>query len=320
MRFSNILFIAPIFHLYHEKIIQALKAAGANVDFYPERDYGLKFKLLNNISQNLLTEYQCKHYRNILKKISTDNIEYDCLFVIRGFMMPAEFLIKFKTLFPNAKLLMYQWDSNRTNRFSHLVQYFDKVLSFDFKDSDDFSLEYLPLFYTKDLIPYKKESPKVYDFFFMGTYLPERYSALVKFKEKYENSYTIKSFIYIPKSSWVKEYLKGIKLSKEVCHTVPIGREEYLSILSKTRVMVDVSNKAQTGLAMRIIEALSLGVKVATNNNYILKDPLFNVNNICIFDADNPIINEDFVLTPFYKAECTLSIDEWINKIFQNYL
>ena len=318
MRFSNILFIAPIFHLYHEKIIQALKAAGANVDFYPERDYGLKFKLLNNISQNLLTEYQCKHYRNILKKISTDNIEYDCLFVIRGFMMPAEFLIKFKTLFPNAKLLMYQWDSNRTNRFSHLVQYFDKVLSFDFKDSDDFSLEYLPLFYTKDLIPYKKESPKVYDFFFMGTYLPERYNALVKFKEKYENNYNIKSFIYIPKSSWIKEYLKGIKLSKKICHTVPIGREEYLSILSKTRVMVDVSNKAQTGLAMRIIEALSLGVKVATNNNYILKDPLYNINNICIFDADNPVINEDFVLKPFYKVEYTLSIDEWINRLFQN--
>ena len=197
MRFSNILFIAPIFHQYHEKIIQALKAAGANVDFYPERNYGLKFKLLNNISQNLLTEHQCKYYRNILKKISTSNIEYDCLFVIRGFMMPAEFLIKFKTLFPKAKLLMYQWDSNRTNRFSHLVQYFDKVLSFDFKDSDDFSLEYLPLFYTQDLIPYKKESPKVYDFFFMGTYLPERYNALVKFKEKYENNYNIKSFIYI---------------------------------------------------------------------------------------------------------------------------
>lgn len=317
IRGKKILFISPIFHDYHRKIIQALESRGANVDFFPERKYDNLFKIYNHTSRHLLKIYQDNHYKKILRNISS-HYQYDYLFVIRGYMIPNVFLERFKERYPKAKLIMYQWDSNETNRFVHLIKYFDRILSFDFKDCDDFTLEYLPLFYTQDIVPYKdKEIAKVYDFFFMGTYLPERYSALINFKEKYDKKYKIKSFIYIPKSSWVKEILKCKKLSSEICHTEPLKRDLYLSILSKTKVMVDVSNKAQSGLAMRIIEALSLKVKVATNNKYILDEPFFNENNICVFNADAPVVNEEFVCSSFQGAAVTLSIEEWVDKIFK---
>ena len=314
---KNILFIAPVFHDYYRQIIQALSSFGATVDFFPERKYNILFKVYNHFSHTrLLHAYQEKHYNQILKSIPTTK-EYDYLFVIRGYMITSSFLRSFKSRFPKAKRIMYQWDSNKTNPFSSVIQYFDKVLSFDYYDCSKLSLKYLQLFYSDDLIKYNVLSNnKKYDFFFMGTYLPERYNALKKFNHINGQKYRIKNYIYIPKSSLIKERLKGTRLDMDICTTDHLAYDEYLKTLACSRVMVDVSNKKQTGLAMRIIEALSLKVKVATNNKNILNEPYYNPNNITVFNPDNPIIASSFISTPFIGAVPTLSVEQWLDSIF----
>ena len=204
---------------------------------------------------------------------------------------------------------------NATNPFQHVKDAFDRVLSFDYRDCREMSLEYLPLFHTDDVIIRDKNGKYESDFFFMGTYIPERYRAVVEFRQRYQNRYKINSYIYIPTTSLMKERLKRTSLSSDLVSTVHMPRATYLEMLNETRVMVDVSNKDQTGLAMRIIEAISMKKKIATNNRYILNEPFYNPDNICVFEADNPQIPDSFVNTPFVGESHTLSLGQWIDEL-----
>lgn len=318
---KNILFIGPIFHDYHLLINNKLIAMGANVSFYPERNYGITFKLINNLLNKHLKNYQKTHYKNIIKNIRSQ--EFDYLFVIRGYMLSEEFLDEFRRINPKAKLIMYQWDSNKTNPYSHLLKYFDKSCSFDFEDCKKFpQLNYIPLFYSDDVGKMiKDKNDLIYDFFFMGWYFPERYIAVCKFKEfAIRNDYTLKAYLYMPLSSYIKEYINGNKLDMTIISFKHMKRGEYLNILSKTNVMVDASSPNQTGLAMRIIEALGSDTKILTNN-YRIKDDvkIYDKDYISFFDANSPAIESSFLKSKVtHKIKNLLSLEEWLENVFMH--
>ena len=319
---KKILFIGPIFHNYHTLIKEKLESLGATVDFYAERDYGWKFKIINNFFKNHLTKFQNKHYDSIL--VNSKDVDYDFLFVIRGYMLPDDFVLKFEKLNPKAKTIMYQWDSNEANPFSNVATLFHQVYSFDFKDCNDMPfIKYLPLFYTDDLIPYREDKQeKEYDFFFMGWCFPERYEAVISFREfTIANNYKLKAFLYMPFSSYLKEILKGNFLDRSIVSFVPMNRDKYLNILSKSKVMVDVSNPRQTGLAMRVIEAIAINVKVLTNNMNLKHEKLVkNTEIFSFFEEKNVFVQHDFIRehSSISLDNSMLSIELWLKNIFGN--
>lgn len=317
---KKILFIGPVFHDYHHLIKEKLTLLGADVTFFPERRYGFIFKIINNFFNKKLKKYQFNHYNHIFEEV--DVSEFDYLFVVRGYMLSPEFLLKFKEKNKNAKMIMYQWDSDRANPFSHLLNYFDATYSFDFEDCRiNPSLNYLPLFFSDDIskeniIPMKD---KKYDFFFMGWYFPERYDAVLKFNDfAIKNNFSIKCFLYLPFTSYIKEIIKGKKINNQIISLKPMQRKEYLSILNNSKVMVDVSNPMQTGLAMRVIEALALNVKILTSN-YNIKDDaqIFSQDYISFLNENEPIINESFLISETNSSTKLLSLKDWLINIFR---
>jgi len=315
---KKILFIGPKFHDYENMIMENFKKNGASVDFFPERSYGFDFNFINNFFNRYLEKYQINHYEKILKSIN--NKHYDYLFVIRGYLMPKSFLESFKRINPESKTLMYQWDSERTNTFQNLIPFFDSVKTFDFKDSDDFKIKYVPLFYTKDIEEYHLKEKKIkFDFFFMGFFFEERYEAILKFKKFCEiNGYSLKPFLYMPFTTRVKYFLKGRKLDRSIVSFIHMNRSEYLQTLSNTRIMVDVSNSRQTGLAMRVIESLAFCTKVATNNVFYKSDKLVEKSGmVALFDLENIKIDKDFFEAEFKQDQkIVLSLEEWLKQIF----
>jgi len=316
---KKVLFIAPIFHSYHEFIIEELTRLGALVSFFPERNYGFLFKAINNLSSVLLEKYQETHYNRIIQRTQAE--EYDFLFVIRGYKMPEDFLYKFKLKNPLAKLVMYQWDSERTNPFSHLISFFDFKYSFDFQDCASFSeLEYLPLFYTDDVSEVNQDNIE-FDFFFMGYFFAERYDAVLRFREfALKNNYSLKAFLYIPFTTYLKNIIRGKRIDRSIVSLIPMGRKEYLNCLSKSKVMVDVSNPNQTGLAMRIIEALATNTKVLTNNYRLREDTkIYNRDAISFFDDKNPTLdnNEFLDIKNNPTKDKVLPINSWLQLIFK---
>lgn len=311
---KRILFVAPVFHDYHTLIVNKLEAMGAQVEFYAERDYSLWFKLVNNLLHPLLSLKQAMHYRKILRRTRREHFDY--LFVIRGYGMTPGFVEAFKKRNPSAKTVMYQWDSDRTNPFAGLVPFFDVVQSFDYKDCETFGIPYLPLFYTDDVAEEaSKTHATKYDYFFMGTYLPERYAAVVRFRDSLPDVSRLKAFIYITPTALKKEQLRGVSLDRSIVSTRPMSRKAYLTTLNESKVVVDVSCSRQTGLAMRIIEALASRRKVLTVNEFIKNDPYYDPRNINLFDSTHPRVDAAFVNTPFYGKAGVLSIGEWLRAV-----
>lgn len=315
---KNILFICPKFHNYEDMIKDQLMEFGAAVDFYAERSYGIDFNIINNFFKGYLMSYQKKHYEHILKKIQYKH--YDYLFVIRGFMLPESFLHEFKRLNPDSKTIMYQWDSQRTNSFCHLNKLFDIVKTFDFKDSEDLNIPYLPLFYTKDVQAYQSlDKVYDYDFFFMGFFFKERYEAILRFKDYCNaNGYKLMPFLYMPISTRLKYFLKGKRLDRSIVSFKHMNRIDYLNILSKSRVMVDVSNSRQTGLAMRVIESLACNTKIATNNTFFERDENIKQSGmVFLFNLQNITIDRKFLNKGFESSnKLVLSLEEWTKKLF----
>jgi hypothetical protein len=320
MNLSNkrILFIGPKFHDYEILIKEELESKGAFVDFFAERSYSFIFTFINNFFKSYLKTFQAKHYGEITKKIKGK--EYDYLFVIRGYMLPESFLSDFKKENPNSTKIMYQWDSERTNPFGHLIKSFDSVKSFDFEDCFNFNIQYVSLFYTKDVEHYRNMIKNYEsDFFFMGVFFKERYEGILKFKEFcLKNGYKLKPFLFMPFTTRVKYFLKGKKLDQSVISYKHMDRADYLKILAATRIMVDVSNPRQTGLAMRVIESLACKTKIVTNNRYFEKDVVVkNSGMVSLFNLSDIIITDEFFEIAFNNDEKVVdSIDEWLTKIF----
>lgn len=311
LRGKRVLLIAPIFYDYEALIKSKLEKFGAIVTFVPERDYSFIFKIVNNFFNYLLPLKQRIHYRKI------DVKGYDILLVIRGYMMPVEFVKRFKNINPTAKTILYQWDSNKNNPYKHLISYFNIVKSFDYKDCETFNIEYLPLFYTDDIsqIRDSKEDLK-YDFFILATYFPSRFERFVKFKYCVDKTqYKLKSHIFIAKTSLKKEQMQGNLINTELVSTSSMPRAEYLKILKQSKVVVDMSHEAQSGLSMRVIEALALKKKIYTTNPLIANEPYFNSDIIKIIDIDNLDFNDEFISGKFTGDCPVLSIEEWIKSL-----
>ncbi len=323
MSFSNkkILFICPKFHGYETMIINKLESFGASVTYYPERSYKADFSIINNFYPSKMDKFQERHYNKILK--DTKDNAFDYLFVIRGYKLSKVFLEGFRRQNPSAKTIMYQWDSDRTNHFSHLVSQFDKVSSFDFEDCENLKLEYIPLFYTDDVLEYvNNKKIYKYDFFFMGFFFEERYDAVLKFREFCNrNGYSLKAFLYMPFQTRIKYYFKRKNIDLDIVSFKPMPRKEYLTTLSESNIMVDVSNPGQTGLAMRVIESLACKTKILTNNHDFVKDQdVANSGMVAQFSISDINVDEDFFNLPANKvSNVVLPLSDWLGKIFKDY-
>lgn len=316
---KRILFIGPCFHDYHQLITNQLTEFGAVVDFYPERSYGWIYKFTNVFFNHNLADYQKLHYDNILNKIK--DIRYDILYVIRGFMLPCEFVLSFSEMNPNARKIMYQWDSNKTNPFFNIISLFDDVYSFDYEDCDlRKELIYVPLFYSFDISDFTSNKSK-FDLFCVGVYLPERYAALKALKLILQlSTLSLKVFIYIPLTSLIKEYIKGnFKWDYSMLSIKHMSKGCYLKLLNDSKAVVDVSNLNQTGLAIRIIEAIALKKKIITSNVNIKKEPLMNDSLVYILDIQHVDLDDltSFLNSPIESSFNPMSLLEWLQKQFK---
>ncbi|WP_400262018.1 hypothetical protein ACFX5U_20945 [Sphingobacterium sp. SG20118] len=247
-----------------------------------------------------------------------DQVEFDYLFVIKGYKMPVEFLDLFRKKYPKAVMIMHQWDSERNNPFSHLLAKFDKVFSFDPVDLKKYpQLEYLPNFYLEDIYTGSKCAIQ-YDILFLASYLPERLqilSTLNDFASK--NRLKLKAILIMPFTTYFKELIKGNYIDLSFIKFSPLCRSEYLKLFWASKIIFDMGSKTQTGMSQRTIETIECGKKLLTNNTYIKDEEIFNEDQVFIVsDAlSSEIIS--FVEKPFIPRNTGYSLQSWISRIFR---
>lgn len=316
---KKILFIGPRFYNYHLIIKENLELKGASVIFFEERIYGFLHILFTILGKKIYRIISSWRYRHLLYT------NFDYLFIIRGESTPISFVQKFKINNPDAKCIMYQWDSLRNHNYSSLIKYFDKIFTFDIEDSNKISsLQYQPLFYLNDIEKVRKEVNLIQDIdlLVLSTYLPERYETILRLKSYCKkNSIKLYIYLYVPRARYYYEkYIHRVKMDEDIIYHSFLNKKEVLNLYSRSRAIVDISNINQTGLSMRVIECLACHRKLITTNRFICNQYFYNTKSVMILDPNNIQINKLFINDNHddmaKQGMVKLRIDNWLNTIF----
>ena len=326
-RKKNILFISVKTFNYEKYIYEKLLELGAEVDFFNERPGDSIFiKGIIRLKKNILITLIDNYYTHILLKIDTK--KYDYLFVIKGEVVPTNFLREFKKRNPQATTIYYTWDSfeNNPNGFMNL-DFYDKKFTFDKCDSQKFNISFRPLFFLdkyysiKDL-NFNSITPNL---LFIGTAHSDRYvisQNLNNWCKK--NNFKFYTYYYIPSVFvFIFKYFFDKTFSKFNFKSLSfrsLSIDEVVSLYKNATIVLDINHPGQSGLTMRTFETLGSGRKLITTNLNIKKYSFYNENNILVINRQQLDFPKEFMELPylsydnvFYKK---MSLEGWLNSVF----
>ncbi len=322
---KNILFLCVKTFKLEEQIKAKLESFGARVYFYDERIKDTNFnKAIIRVKKELYRNKIEKYYYNILEQ--TKSVSFDYLLVIRGEVVPAFFLERFKEIHPNCILIFYNWDSfkNTPNTSNHLNLY-DRKFSFDPEDARNYGVNFRPLYFTDT---YKTISTPInfkYDLLFLGTAHSDRYIISSQIKDFLERNEKNVFCYYFMHSKWVYYFKKAFdktfkyfdfnKLSFK-----SLSVEEIKNLYEESKVILDINHPHQKGLTMRTFEAIGSKRKLITTNREIKKFDFYNSSNVYVLDRNNIEIDLKFFDLPFIETDPKLyerlSISGWLFNLF----
>lgn len=323
LRGKKVLLIASRYRGYYLKIAEAIEKKGAFVTcFVDEPKTFLYYQFIDShYTENIFLSkfYQKRELESslrILNKIKGSNFDY--ILVIKGYVLSESFLTQLREIQYKSKMILYQWDSLRSFNYLTKLKYFDKVFSFDSDDCENYtSINYLPLFFTDDYakIGSIKNIKYTTDAFFLGVNHSIRIKMLNEIANFFEqNNFSYNFYLFTGIRSKFKSFFKPTRY-KRLSISIPFDKfkEEYIN----SRAIVDITSINQTGLPIRIIEAVGANKKIITTNINIIKEKFYHPSRIFIWGKDNLDNLSYFLNTPIlYTDTRSYSIHSFVNNLF----
>lgn len=325
---KSILFIGRNFFGYDRIIRTRLIELGASVDYVADVPYTSNLaKAALRMARPLVISDAS---RRILNQISNfGRTHYHYVFSIIGEGLDPISLLVLRSLFPRASFRLHIWDAINNNREALVsnFRYFDSVSSFDRFDSDRLGLQFRPLFFSPafDKIKEKHSGNIKYDACFVGTAHSDRSAVLYNLKNKLHIHQRNALFFQYLQARWLYYVYNALDRRYSA---VPIGEFSFTSIsqaevavmMSKSKVVIDIPHSKQSGLTIRSLECLGMGLKLATTNPTALDYDFYDPSNIYIMSRSDPSIPEDFFESDYKPVLCSIrskySLDNWIREIF----
>lgn len=292
-----------------------------------ERAFG---KIMGRLHVRFYEKVLSSYYKKEIEKLDS---EFDCILIVRGEYTTIEAIELLKSKYPNAKLVLYMWDSIANNKGIEKKWYlFDKVVTFDRADYLKYKeqISFLPLFYNSQAIEAlhteNDGSGIKYDIAFIGTAHGDRPVIINRIKKECEErGLAFYSFLYSPHITvyWYnKIFNPNYKhIHKSDLSFKPLRIEQIYNIYNQSKCIVDIEIKTQTGLTMRTIDVLGLKKKMITTNSDIKNYDFYNSDNIMIVDRDNFVIDKDFIDSPYCSLSQELyerySVVSWLNNVLE---
>lgn len=328
IRGKKILFFAPSFFGYEYKIKSKLEDMDATVDYYDVRSIkSAKARAWLKIFPNAFTRRTRKYYHEILE--SNHDKDYDYVFIVKCDMITTSILQQMKDTYKNARFCLYLWDSvSNIPGISKKFRYFDKIMSFDRIDSNNYEeIFFRPLFYLdeyrRDDNVYDSEDKEI-DISFLGTIHSDRYAIIKKVNMICkQNNLIFYTFKYL-QSKFVYYIFKALKTEFRDTKIddfsfKKMDVKEISRIVSKTKAILDIEHPNQTGLTMRTLEMIGMKKKIITTNKDIVNYDFYNPNNILVLSRDNIQIPKHFIDSEYEALDSLIydkySIESWINEI-----
>lgn len=291
----KLLLIMPKFFDYPELITEELNNMGYDVDFFDDRpSTNAWIKAVIRVNKNIISKYIERYFAHIM--ITIESKKYDVVFLISGqsLSFSEQMLKKIKDCQPQARFVLYQWDSQiNFPNIKKVQKYFDKCYSFDKRDVEETpSLQFLPLFYCRNYedIGKRHKIDYKYDFCFVGTAHPKKYK-LIKMMSKQLMKVYPDQFIYFFFPSPIVFFYRKI-MNKELryaryseFHYKPLKDRELNSIYEESKCVLDSAQAGQSGLTIRVLEALGAKKKLITTNEDVINYDFYKPENIYVYNS-----------------------------------
>lgn len=319
---KRVLLFAVYFFNYQNIICEKLESLGAEVVLYDERSVSSALeRALLKINPNFFLKKTRKYYESILQKHKGENFDY--ILIIKCDMLDNKLLKDIKMTFPAAKMCLHIWDS--IENIPHILE---KVMNFDYASSFDRNdcinhpeFKFRPLFYSDEFCVKEEKNSFKYDVSFCGTIHSDRYSIIKSLIKQCEDTGLEYYGFHYLQSNFIYKFYKVIKKEFRNTNQSDFDFEkkssvEVASIIDDSRAVVDIQHPKQTGLTMRTIEMLGMKKKLITTNQDIVNYDFFDSNNICVIDRNNPVLNPEFINTPYHDVDKDIyekySLETWI--------
>ena len=327
MENKRILMLSPSFFGYHKYIADAIRERGCEVDLYDER-------LDNGFVAKVCLRYNVKAYRPVVRRYFEEIIRankhkvYDYILVVKGEGVNEEVIGLFREAYPNAKFILYLWDSvSNIPDCEKRMKMYDRVLTFDRMDARKYNIVFLPLFFGKSYQKLVQRSDLTHNLCFIGTIHSDRQKIIgmleadpaVTTGEKdffcygYLQGWFMYWYFFLRRGEFRKKRPKDFQYTQ-------MPADEVAEHMARSVAILDIEHPKQTGLTMRTIETIGMGKKMVTTNLDIANYDFYNSNNILIIDRNNPKIEPTFFQTPYEPLPEELykkySINGWIDAVF----
>ena len=285
---------------YEQRIADAIRNIGYEVDLRDERpNSGFIAKTCIRYNIGLYRPLTKRYYQQIIQE--TSDISYDYVLVVKGEAVNEEVICLLREAHPEAKFVLYLWDSvANIPDCEKKIGLYDRVLTFDPQDAEQYGLIHRPLFFGKEYESTPTENQQFeYDFSFIGTAhtcRPRIVGELGKNRQEQGRKYF--AFLYLP-HPLVFMYNKVLNrdyapVRKADISFSPMNAAEIKDVYNRSKCILDVEHQKQRGLTMRTIELVGMQKKIITTNTMVKKYDFYNPANICVIDRQNPVVEESF--------------------------
>jgi hypothetical protein len=322
---KRVLLLAPIGQ-HASGIAQAIVAHGGEVDLFEERpSLGFWGKVLVRYFPRLSRFFSQPYFNKILA--ATCGKMYDYVLIIRAEAVTRKVLLDLKRTHPNAKLILYQWDSMTLTRGPvDKLDLFDVLVSFDKKDCARHSMAFLPLFYLEEYRTVSgSRAPIEYDLSFIGTIHSNRYRFITQIR-RLADARNLTTYFYLYLTSYAGFYklkyfdrnLPGA--SRSEFRFAPLPKVLALDVVTRSRIVVDAEHPAQTGLTIRTFETLGAKKKLITTNTDVVTYDFYRPSNILVVDRNDVIIPDSFITQDYLDLDKETyekySVGGWVQNLF----
>lgn len=314
---ENLLLIMPFFMGYQNMLQRTLQLR-YNVTIVDGEKYDLQilekyrncstvrwgmrklFDWIKEKDQKNATEFSIK---DVLYKTNELNDYYKVVLCINGAYVPNKVYEIIKANNPRARYIYYAWDDVKNLFKTSHINFFDEKYSYNINDCKRWRFSYLPMFVAEDEIEGHAVKDE-YDISYIASAHSDRIEIANKLYEKYGKKYRLFIYLYNPQ-----------KTNEKFCHPSALLYEEYLNIMRKSKVIIDVPHISQTGPTTRIFDALLTKTKVITTNPYIKDYPVYS-RNISIVDRKKMILDDEFIKRPYIETgHHPLTVSKWLERI-----
>jgi hypothetical protein len=204
-----------------------------------------------------------------------------------------------KKVNPKCKVIVFYWNKLVFQSYFDILKdpNVDEFYTFDEEESEKYNFSFNTTYYSKKVkLPKNKIE---YDCLFLGR-AKDREKEIRNIEEKLNKKKLKTNFIVIKDE---KDY---------------VDYKDYLTMISKTKTLLDYNAYNQKGLALRVMESLFFEKKLITANKNVKNYDFYNKNNIFIIGEDNWKDIDKFINSDYEKIDQDIidyyDFDQWIKR------